>query len=250
MKKILFSTLALFFSLAIPIAEAISLSLPTTTSLVEYVQGLYRLSLGLVAIVALVMIVFGAVEYTLLSGAAPNKKSDAKDRILSAIWGLLLLLGAYLILQTINPNLVNLEITGVNPLTQPPTATTTQPLCTHFKRSSLTVKPSNTASALLFMGPVASLAGMISIVSGAGITATIKIEGEGGNYGTFKEALKACKSYNWSSDTTKGYYYLFFNNKDRNDIVCQVFKEVELPTGKSIDLVEYIYKAGYMICTY
>ena len=52
-------------------------------------------------------IVYGGINYILSAGNVTNQQ-DAKDQITQAIVGLLLLLGAYLILYTINPSLVSL----------------------------------------------------------------------------------------------------------------------------------------------
>ena len=96
--------------------------------LFTYIQGLYNFGLGIVGMLALVMIVFGAVQYAVMSAASPDKKRDALGRIYSALWGLLLLFGAYLILTTINPQLVTLQISGVTS-TQPIATTTSRAIC-------------------------------------------------------------------------------------------------------------------------
>jgi hypothetical protein len=43
-------------------------------------------------------------------GAIPQKKTEGKTIILGALWGLGLLLGAYVILRTVNPELVTLDV--------------------------------------------------------------------------------------------------------------------------------------------
>ena len=54
------------------------------------------------------MIVIGGVQYTTSYGS--SGKGEAKARILNAVLGLLLVLGAWVILYTINPDLVKLEL--------------------------------------------------------------------------------------------------------------------------------------------
>jgi hypothetical protein len=81
----------------------------------DYVRYIYILGLGLGGLLAFAMIVFAGLEWT-LSGANPSLQEDAKDRIRNAIFGLLLLLGAYIILRTINPNLVSLQNPSIRPL--------------------------------------------------------------------------------------------------------------------------------------
>lgn len=67
----------------------------------------YTIALGLAAAAALGVLIYGAILWT-VSGAVSSKK-DAMEWISGAIWGLILLLGAYLILYTINPDLVKLK---------------------------------------------------------------------------------------------------------------------------------------------
>lgn len=74
----------------------------------QYLQILYSFSLGLGAFLAMLMIVWGAVAYTISAGNA-SRQEDAKDRITNAVYGLVLLLGAYLVLQLLNPQLVALR---------------------------------------------------------------------------------------------------------------------------------------------
>lgn len=67
----------------------------------------YIIALGLAAAAALGVLIYGAVLWT-VSGAVTSKQ-DALEWIKGALWGLVLLLGAYLILYTINPDLVKLR---------------------------------------------------------------------------------------------------------------------------------------------
>jgi len=90
----------------------------------EYIRTIYFFGLGFGTLLAFLMIVFGAVQYTV--SEAVGSKQDASDRIKSAIWGLVLLLAAYVILETINPrlNIQNLQNPAVQNL--PATASQTQ----------------------------------------------------------------------------------------------------------------------------
>lgn len=67
----------------------------------------YQIALGLAGAAALGVLIYGAILWT-VSGAVTSKQ-DAMEWIWGAVWGLVLLLGAYLILYTINPDLVNLK---------------------------------------------------------------------------------------------------------------------------------------------
>lgn len=117
-------TLMLLSSLTFEIARAASYQLTTpfagfekgaTPGIGEYISGFYVYALGVVGVVALAAIIYWGIVYTLSAGLV-SKKEDAKDGITQAVYGLLLLLGAYLILYTINPALVTLREPSVEKL--------------------------------------------------------------------------------------------------------------------------------------
>lgn len=76
-------------------------------TLEQYISGLFTFGLMVVGITALASIMFGGIRY--MASDLITTKQDAKDQIASAIYGLLLLLFSYLILNTINPELVSLR---------------------------------------------------------------------------------------------------------------------------------------------
>lgn len=77
-----------------------------------WVGGLYQFSLMAAGLLAFGMIVYAGLRYTFATGN-PSTQSDARDQILQALLGLLLLLGAFIVLTTINPNLTNLTLPGL-----------------------------------------------------------------------------------------------------------------------------------------
>ena len=87
----------------------------TTASFSTYVAYAYNLFIALAAVAAVFMIVFGGFEY--VTSTIPGNKNDGKKRIENALWGLLLVLGSYLILRTINPQLVQVSSTIVPQIT-------------------------------------------------------------------------------------------------------------------------------------
>ncbi|MFA6494772.1 MAG: PKD domain-containing protein [Candidatus Paceibacterota bacterium] len=93
-------------------ADVISAGLPSFTqqgqSPADFVKSLYDYALGIVAGAAVIMIVYGGVKYV-ASGGNAAAKGDALDIIKNAIFGVVLLLGGFIILYTINPELVNLK---------------------------------------------------------------------------------------------------------------------------------------------
>ena len=126
----IFAPVFLFF-LLLEVAQAAPYRLTTpfagfergaTPGIGDYISGLYVYALGVVGVVALGAIIFWGVVYTLSAGMV-TKKQDAIDGITQAVYGLLLLLGAYLILYTINPALVTLREPGVEKLLVAPAIT-------------------------------------------------------------------------------------------------------------------------------
>jgi hypothetical protein len=85
-------------------------SAPTAgTSPGAFVAGFYNFALMIGGVLAFGAIVYGGILYAASAGN-PGKQSEGKEWVKSALLGLLLLAGAYLILYTINPNLVNLNL--------------------------------------------------------------------------------------------------------------------------------------------
>ena len=78
-----------------------------------YLSALFKYAIAVAAVLAVVMIVIGGLQYI---GAAGNTSviEDAKDRIYWAIVGLFLALGSWLILYNINPELKELKLEGVD----------------------------------------------------------------------------------------------------------------------------------------
>lgn len=73
-----------------------------------YIARLYQFGLMIVGLFAFGGIVYGALKYILSAGSMADQ-SDAKDQITQAVLGLMLLLGSFLILYTINPDITNLR---------------------------------------------------------------------------------------------------------------------------------------------
>lgn len=80
-----------------------------------YLSGAIPFILRLAAVFAVVQIVIGGFQWA-LSEAVGNIQ-DAKDRMTQAIIGLVLAMTSYLILNSINPELVTLKI-GIKPISQ------------------------------------------------------------------------------------------------------------------------------------
>ncbi|MDO8424129.1 MAG: hypothetical protein Q7S54_00775 [bacterium] len=79
-----------------------------TTNTRTFIPGLFRLIIGIATALAVVRIIFGGIQY--MSTDAFGEKSEAKNIIEGALFGLMLALSAWLILNTINPDLVNFNL--------------------------------------------------------------------------------------------------------------------------------------------
>lgn len=77
-------------------------------SFASAIPGIFKLLIGAGATIAVVMIVLGALTY-MFSDIVGNKKK-ALDRIRGAMWAIVLLVSSYLILSTINPELVTFNL--------------------------------------------------------------------------------------------------------------------------------------------
>ncbi len=87
----------------------------TGTSPGAFVANFYQFALLIGGILAFGAIVYGGVLHAISAGN-PSRQSEGKKWIWSALTGLLLLAGAYIILNTINPNLLNLNLPTLSPV--------------------------------------------------------------------------------------------------------------------------------------
>lgn len=79
------------------------------TSIGGYLNIIFKIIIGIIGVLAVVMLILGGIQY--MTTDVLTKKESGRETIKHAIGGLILALGAYLILLTINPNLVNLTLT-------------------------------------------------------------------------------------------------------------------------------------------
>ncbi len=84
-------------------------------------QKLYQYLISISGVVALVVLIVGGIIY-LTSVGEPEKLNKAKKQILAALFGIVLLLSSYLILRTINPELVNIQLSPLTPVVIHPLA--------------------------------------------------------------------------------------------------------------------------------
>lgn len=74
-----------------------------------YLAGMLKFMIAIGGVIAIVMAIYGGIA-RIASGISPSAKADADKRITDALVGLALVLTSYLILNSINPNLVKLDL--------------------------------------------------------------------------------------------------------------------------------------------
>jgi hypothetical protein len=78
-----------------------------TSDFVTYLQQIINFGFAVIGILALFMLIIGAYQYLMAAGS--GKAESAKETITSALLGLILGLCAWVILNKINPDLVNMQ---------------------------------------------------------------------------------------------------------------------------------------------
>jgi hypothetical protein len=85
----------------------------------QYISAAYKLGVAIGSVMAAAMLMIGGMQY-LTAGGNSSRVSKAKERIVDSLIGLILVLGTYVILDTMNPNLVNfssLSVEQIQPIT-------------------------------------------------------------------------------------------------------------------------------------
>jgi|GEM_PF-6659362 len=97
--------------------------------LAQYIGIIYNFLISIVGMVAAVAMIIGGFQY-LTSAGDSGKIGAAKSRMANALIGLVLALGAYTILNTINPRLLQLKLPDMRPVS---TELFTLPNCEDIK---------------------------------------------------------------------------------------------------------------------
>ncbi|MEN9405278.1 MAG: hypothetical protein RLY47_237 [Candidatus Parcubacteria bacterium] len=74
----------------------------------SYLNGLFQLGIGIAVTLAVVMLVINGIQY--MFSDIPGVKIASKNNLGNIVWGLILAFSAWLILYTINPNLVKFDL--------------------------------------------------------------------------------------------------------------------------------------------
>ena len=118
----LFIPLVFFSAVLGAHAAELNLNIPVdnpSTNPAGIVANFYEFALAIGGLLAFGAIIFGAIKWTVSAGN-PSQISDAKQWITDALLGLLLLVGAYLILNVINPCLTDLRLPKLEQIAKNP----------------------------------------------------------------------------------------------------------------------------------
>lgn len=112
--------------------------------LAEKISSVYIYIISIAGAIALVFLIIGGIRY-LTSSGQPDKLKEARKQILAAFWGIIILLASYLILITINPQLITtpppeLEKIPLDPLDIPPSEALTPEMLDKIRELAETTK--------------------------------------------------------------------------------------------------------------
>jgi len=96
------------------------------TLLPDYIKYIFNFIISLAGIIALGALIYGGVQY-LTSTGQPEKLKTARNQILTALLGVVILLSAYLILTTVNPQLIIFKMPFLEEIIFPAPATAPSP---------------------------------------------------------------------------------------------------------------------------
>ncbi|KUK98410.1 MAG: hypothetical protein XE08_0557 [Parcubacteria bacterium 32_520] len=111
MKKIL-SLIFLLLIICTPVLADIQIGefiITDETTSEEIILYIFQILIGIGALIAVAMVIIAGIEW-MTSDGNPGKIGGAKTKIKNALLGVGVLLGSYLILYTINPQIVDVEI--------------------------------------------------------------------------------------------------------------------------------------------
>jgi len=100
-----------------PELEVPGVETPTTTRtvLTEFVRYVFAFAIAIAGLLAFGALIYGGIRY-LTSAGDPTKMSDGKNQVMAGFLGLIILLSSYLILNTIDPQLVLKETPAIESL--------------------------------------------------------------------------------------------------------------------------------------
>lgn len=84
----------------------------STEALGNYIKGFYSYAVGITAILATTVLMIGGFQW-IIAGGSGEKIGEAKAWITAALSGLVLALSSYMILNLVNPALVNFKVKDI-----------------------------------------------------------------------------------------------------------------------------------------
>lgn len=96
------------YTLLEPLTDPSGGTITSTSDLGNYLQFAFQFTIGITGVLAVIMIILGGVRY--LSTDAISGKEEGRSMITGAIGGLLLAILSWLILNTINPKLLEFNV--------------------------------------------------------------------------------------------------------------------------------------------
>ncbi|MBI2624727.1 MAG: hypothetical protein HYW70_00045 [Candidatus Nealsonbacteria bacterium] len=100
---------AVSFALELTYPEFGGIKITNGTSINELVAWLYYGIIAIAGLASFFIMVSGGFQY-LTSAGNPSSMGEAKDKIMNAVLGLILIFASYIILKAINPDLVFLKL--------------------------------------------------------------------------------------------------------------------------------------------
>lgn len=91
--------------LEVPLPSIGGEGITETPLLPDYVKYLFNFAIGIAGLIAFISAVYGGFKH-LISAGSPSAMEDANDQIFAGVLGLVVIIGSWLILTTINPQLV------------------------------------------------------------------------------------------------------------------------------------------------
>ena len=159
------------------------------SNLPAYIQAIYKTAMVVIVLCALFMLTVGGFMY-LTSAGNTAAMSTAKSVIFDSIIGLVIALVAWLLLNTINPDLVNVTLNGLTavPVGVPPTAPPPPPGI----GAPGTCGGLSPQSGINCGDASQKLSDLLACMKGKGITTTVSSVGDSQGFATCKAKTCAC----------------------------------------------------------
>lgn len=92
--------------------QAITMTEPSTKYIGLYLQSFYNYAIGIVGILGVIVLMYGGMTW-LTSGGNPSKITQAKELITGSLIGMVLIMGSWILLNTINPDLMKFKVSSI-----------------------------------------------------------------------------------------------------------------------------------------